>query len=82
MNKDERKEYNKKYYSINKTLIIEKHYKTKTCCPFCDRLICVANLGKHQESELCRRRSIKKQEIKQRIQDLEMLNFNKNISNL
>lgn len=76
MNKDERKEYNKKYYSTNKTIIIEKHYKTKTSCAFCDRLICVANLEKHHNSALCRRRSIKKQENKQRLLELETLNLN------
>jgi hypothetical protein len=82
MNKEERKEYNKKYYSVNKTVIIEKYYKTKINCEFCSRLICVANLGRHHDSALCRKRSIKKQEIKQRLQDLETLNPNKNILNL
>ena len=52
MNSEERKEYNKKYYDVNRTEI-----KTKLCqkvtCNLCGRCVIYNNIGKHKLTKLC-----------------------------
>ena len=52
MNSEERKEYNKKYYSERKALIQEK-LSTKEQCSYCGRNVCHQNIPKHWKSKLC-----------------------------
>jgi hypothetical protein len=79
MNKEDRKEYNKKYYSANKNAIIEKHYKRKCNCELCGRLVSVANIEKHYESTLCKKRSVQKHEIRQRLEALTTKDYRQTI---
>jgi hypothetical protein len=60
MTPEERKEYNKNYYTSNKIVILEKAYH-KVDCKFCGRTVVQANLERHKMSELCKRTQAKQQ---------------------
>ncbi len=66
MTPEERKEYNKKYYTSNKTIILEKA-SNKIECKFCGRTVVQANLERHKTSELCKRTQAKQQRDNQRL---------------
>ena len=53
MTPEERKEYNKKYYSANKTIILDK-IGDKQICEFCLKSISHGRLKKHQTTSLCK----------------------------
>lgn len=55
---DERKEYNKKYYSENKKRITEM-LLVKMDCPHCKKSITKANLERHMKNAICARRKEK-----------------------
>jgi hypothetical protein len=51
-NKEQQMEYNKKYYAINKEIIMKKLlFKEK--CKYCERSVNHQNLIKHMQSQLC-----------------------------
>ena len=52
INLDIKKEYNKKYYELNKQQIAEKLY-TKEKCENCGRVVSHQNMQKHIKSKLC-----------------------------
>lgn len=56
MTKAERKEYNKNYYTNNKSKILEKACE-KIECEFCHRKVIKNNLKKHYTSAICKRYS-------------------------
>ena len=64
MTKEERKEYNKKYYEDNKTKMLEKMGK-KEPCEICGKMLSHQNvLTKHKKSRQCLRAGeLKKQTI-------------------
>ena len=65
MNPEERKEYNKAYYTNNKDVILKKALK-KVECQFCQKVVIYNNIYKHQQTKLCQRRQQKNILIKQR----------------
>ena len=53
MTKEERKEYNKKYYEDNRTKMLEKYAK-KEPCEICGKMLSHQNvLTKHKKSKQC-----------------------------
>lgn len=56
MNPENRKEYNKNYYEINKTTILGKAC-AKIECEFCHRKVAQVNLLKHYTLPICRRKA-------------------------
>jgi hypothetical protein len=53
MTKEERKEYNKKYYEINRAQMLEKYAK-KEPCEICGKMLSHQNvLTKHKKSKQC-----------------------------
>jgi hypothetical protein len=56
MNKEERKEYNKDYYTKNKEIIIAKGC-SKVICEFCERTVIKNNILKHQTLPICKRKA-------------------------
>ena len=53
MTKEERKEYNKEYYEINKAIMLEKMGK-KEPCEICGKMLSHQNvLTKHKKSKQC-----------------------------
>lgn len=52
MTKEERIEYNKKYYNDNKKIIIEKASQ-KITCNLCKRIVIKNSYDKHLKSKLC-----------------------------
>ena len=71
MDKEKRQEYNKTYYIKNKDVIIDKHYKTKATCEFCNRQVSKANITKHYVSSLC----VKRQRLQEQIANRKLLNL-------
>ena len=59
MTSEQRKEYNKKYYELNKETIKAKLF-TKVQCKLCDKMINHQNIKKHSESNYCKSRSSKR----------------------
>ena len=57
MTPEERKEYNKNYYTTNKTTILEKA-SNKIDCKFCGRTVVQSNLERHKTSDLCKRTQV------------------------
>jgi hypothetical protein len=55
---DERREYNKKYYTENKKRIADM-LLTKIQCPHCNKMITKSNLERHTQSDICARRKEK-----------------------
>ena len=60
MTPEERKQYNKNYYTSNKIVILEKAYN-KVECAFCGRTVVHANMERHKTSELCKRTQARQQ---------------------
>jgi len=58
MTSEQRKEYNKKYYEVNKETIKAKLF-TKVQCKLCDKKINHQNIKKHTESNYCKSRASK-----------------------
>ena len=67
VNPEERKEYNKTYYTTNmyKDVILKKALK-KVECQFCQKVVIYNNIYKHQQTKLCQRLQQKNILIKQR----------------
>jgi hypothetical protein len=63
MDKDQRKEYNKVYYSVNKDRILADLCQ-KVQCEYCGRTIIKNNRLIHEKSDICKRH-------RQRLLDLE-----------
>jgi hypothetical protein len=69
MDTNERKLYNKEYYTKNKTGIIEKAC-LKTECEFCKRTVIKNNIIRHQQTNLCKRTQARNAEKVQRLQQI------------
>jgi hypothetical protein len=54
MDKDERKEYNKVYYSLHRERILS-YLCEKVNCDYCGRSVIRNNLAKHEKSDICKR---------------------------
>ena len=54
MDKEERKQYNKIYYSLHRERILS-YLCEKVSCEYCGRCVIKNNLVKHQKSEICKR---------------------------
>lgn len=46
------REKNRKYYLENKPILQEK-YKSRVCCPLCDKNVAKGSLNIHMKSKLC-----------------------------
>ncbi len=80
MNTEERRNYNKKYYELNKDTIKKKLF-TKVECPLCKRVVSHQNIGAHQKSSYCKSRIISDtdmQKIKTELEALRLLLTPKN----
>ncbi len=86
MTSEQRKEYNKKYYELNKDAIKAKLF-TKVNCKLCNKLINYQNVKKHSESNYCKSRTSKNEydnmidTLNNRIKALENINTEKIIIN-
>ncbi len=69
MTPEERKEYNKKYYTSNKTTIINKACE-KIACEICGRKVIRNNLIKHYKSNLCKNKQDLNKMIKDRLYEV------------
>jgi len=69
MTPEERKAYNQKYYTENKTVIMEKASNNVNCV-FCGRTVIQAGLERHKATELCRRTQAKQQRDNERIRQI------------
>ena len=67
MTKEERKEYNKKYYNDNKKNIIEKACN-KLKCELCGRNITLNGYNRHQKTKLCLNTQEKNKYINSRLE--------------
>ena len=72
MDLEERRIYNKEYYEKNRNKILQKAC-SKVKCEFCDRNIILNNLLKHQQSSICKKKSILKFERERRLRELQEL---------
>ena len=72
MNSEQRKNYNKTYYTMNKAKIL-KIACEKVECEFCKRTVIKNNIQKHKASKLC------KNTEKQLLEDLKRKNAIKEI---
>ena len=54
MDKEERKQYNKVYYSLHRERILS-YLCEKVNCDYCGRCVIRNNLAKHEKSEICKR---------------------------
>jgi len=59
MNKEDRKIYNKDYYTKN-LIIIKNKMKEKIICPLCGTLSSKSNMCYHQKTDKCKKLQIKK----------------------
>ena len=67
MTKEERKEYNKKYYNDNKKNIIEKACN-KLKCELCNREITLNGYKRHTSTKLCKNTQEKNKYIASRLE--------------
>lgn len=54
MDKEDRKQYNKVYYSLHRERILS-YLCEKINCDYCGRCVIRNNLAKHEKSEICKR---------------------------
>lgn len=54
MDKEERKQYNKVYYSLHRERILS-YLCEKVSCDYCGRCVIRNNLAKHEKSNMCKR---------------------------
>ena len=54
MDKEERKQYNKVYYSLHRERILS-YLCEKVSCEYCGRCVIRNNLAKHEKSDICKR---------------------------
>jgi hypothetical protein len=67
MNQEERRIYNKTYYSVNRELIL-KDLCSRVTCDYCGRTVIKNNILIHERSEICKRhrqRKFEKEQFKQ-----------------
>ena len=67
MNQEERKLYNKTYYSVNREIIL-KDLCSRVTCDYCGRTVIKNNILLHEKSEICKRhrqRRFEKEQFKQ-----------------
>ena len=67
MDKEERKQYNKVYYSVNKDRILAD-LCSKMTCDYCGRTVIKNNILIHERSDICKRhrqRKLEKEQFKQ-----------------
>jgi hypothetical protein len=72
MNQEQRKQYNKDYYSKNKDKIL-KTALTKQKCEFCDRMVIKNNIHIHQKLNICKRKAEQKAQQQKRNEELNIL---------
>lgn len=75
LTQEERKAYNKQYYSENKKIILSK-ILAKVECPFCESQIARNYIDTHKVSSICKRRQERLVIEKQRMQQLENKLYN------
>ena len=54
MDKEERKQYNKVYYSLHRERILS-YLCEKVSCEYCGRCVIRNNLAKHEKSNMCKK---------------------------
>jgi hypothetical protein len=64
MNQEERKAYNKTYYSVNREIIL-KDLCSRVECEYCGRTVIKNNILIHERSEICKRHRQRKMEKEQ-----------------
>ena len=67
MNQEERRIYNKTYYSVNREIIL-KDLCSRVTCDYCGRTVIKNNILIHERSEICKRhrqRRFEKEQFKQ-----------------
>ena len=67
MNQEERRIYNKTYYSVNREIILAD-LCSKVTCDYCNRTVIKNNILIHERSEICKRhrqRKLEKEQFKQ-----------------
>ena len=67
MNQEERRIYNKTYYSVNREIIL-KDLCSRVTCDYCGRTVIKNNILIHERSEICKRhrqRRLEKEQFKQ-----------------
>ena len=67
MDKEQRKLYNKTYYSVNREIIL-KDLCSRVTCDYCGRIVIKNNILIHERSEICKRhrqRRLEKEQFKQ-----------------
>ena len=62
MDKEERKQYNKVYYSVNKDRILADLCQ-KVQCEYCGRTVIKNNILTHEKSEICKRHRERRLEL-------------------
>jgi len=71
MNQEERKAYNKTYYSVNREIIL-KDLCSRVECEYCGRTVIKNNILTHERSEICKRHRERRLEL----QKFKQLNEN------
>lgn len=66
---EERKEYNKNYYQLNREKALKKACE-KVICPCCDRQITKNRLTEHLKTNLCQRTQDRETHINNRINNI------------
>ena len=72
MNPEQRKQYNKDYYTKNKDKIL-KTALTKQKCDFCDRMVIKNNMLIHQKLNICKRKAEQKAHQQKRNEEYNIL---------
>jgi hypothetical protein len=62
MNQEERKAYNKTYYSVNREIIL-KDLCSRVECEYCGRTVIKNNILTHERSEICKRHRERRLEL-------------------
>ena len=62
MNREERKIYNKTYYSVNREIIL-KDLCSRVECEYCGRTVIKNNILTHERSEICKRHRERRLEL-------------------
>lgn len=69
---EDRKGYNKSYYSQNKQQLL-KTARKKECCPQCGRSVSHVNMRRHQQTKLCKKRQKEQEEDEAEFDRIEQL---------
>jgi len=78
MTPEERKEYNKTYYTTNRKVILEKACN-KEKCQFCDRMVSKYRMYNHIKTDLCINTQDRKKLIQERENKLKTMSLIRDI---